>query len=169
MTPEHRAFNTRYSALWSEGAAARRLSGTAVDTAIAGALDRIVAGMRAELDAAGPAEDPPAAAAPTDDVRITWKSLVFNVGGRFNPWAGEKWQAMLASADACDRLGQRAIGDGYRALAARLRSEGGEAPAPPSPVIAARTRERDVWTGPPQPPAHDPVPFIAGEQMGFAL
>jgi hypothetical protein len=158
MTPEHRAFNERYAARWSERASARRAAGRPVDIAIAGALNRIVAELHAEL-AAAPLIDPA-------DAPITWKHPVFNAAGRFNPFAGTYAEQMLASAAACERMGYADVAQGYRSLAANL--EAG-APPPQAPEPERRPAARQVWSGPPQPPAHDPVPFTAGEQMGFGL
>lgn len=139
---------------------------------IAGAIEREVARDRAIL-ATLPPDDVAAApvAAVTDPVRVTWKHPVFNVGGRFNPWAGTYAQAMLASADVCDRMGYPEIGDGYRARAAACGDaspDAGHVMVEPSVAIPVRRRPRSVWLGPAMPPP-EPTPFVAGEQMGFAL
>ncbi len=179
MTPGHRAFLEKYAGLWSQRAAERRAVGALVDLRIAGTLEGFVAEMRTEL-AADPAQPKPEPVADDPD-QITWRSPVFNVGGRLNPFAGTKRDGWLASADACERLGYPDIGETYRCMAAQvdpnempdrcgyLKPVASDAPQVPDADPTARSRRspprrRSSWTGPPMPPP-EPTPFKAAGQM----
>ena len=162
MIQIRRAFLERYAAQWAARADDRRRSGTAPDLLVADTLDRIVAGMRAELPTL-PADPPPIGR----DDDVTWRSPVFNVGGRFNPFAGTWRERMLASAEVCERLG---VPDAARAYRVRAASADAGVPACPPPCLApAPTKRRPrtgLWTGPAMAPL-EPAPFVAGPQMGL--
>lgn len=172
MIAAKRAFLESFIARLERAIEAHRTNPRPASANIIGALERIIAADRAELDAAGPEVAAPAPVVDAD--RITWKSPCFNAGGRFNPWAGTYAQAMLASADACDRLGHPEVGDDYRFRATE--AESGFSPdisqvtAPVDQSVPRRPmkRAREIWTGPNLPPP-EPTPFVSGEQMGFLL
>ena len=175
MTPSRRAFLEKYAAQWSRRSEARRLSGTVVDGRVADTLDGIVGQLLAELaDAPAEEELAPLVIVACPD-KITWKSPVFNVGGRFNPFAGTKREGWLASADACDRLGYHDVAASYRQMAADVDPDAypeavqvtPSAASVPSPSRSP-SRRRSTWEGLPMPPG-EPAPFVAGEQIGFQL
>ena len=173
MSPDKRIFLEGFIARMEARIAERRAMPGRRWQNIADTLERIIAADRAELDAApAPVGEAPVET-PTD--RITWKHPVFNAGGRFNPFAGTYAEQMLASADVCERLGHPDIAAGYRdrAMAAQHGAASRELvqeAAAPSQMLPRRAAKRrgEIWTGPNMPPP-EPAPFVAGEQMGFAL
>jgi hypothetical protein len=171
VNADKRLFLEEFIARMEVRIAARRAMPDRRSQNIADTLARIIAADRAELDAApAPIVDAPV---PISSDRVTWKHPVFNAGGRFNPFAGTYAERMLASADVCDRLGYPDIADGYRAIAAR-HAEGCPEVVQVTELASEQLprrpmkRRREIWTGPNMPPP-EPVPFVAGEQMGFAL
>ena len=150
MTPGQRSFLEKYVAQWSRRSKDRRATGVPTDARIADALDRIVGEMVSEL-ASAPPEHPPMSVSEDPD-KITWKSPVFHVGGRFNPFAGTIREGWLASADACERLGYPDIGEAYRQMAANVDPAAypeavqvTRSPSPmPSPSRSA-PRRRSTW------------------------
>lgn len=160
-----RAFLDKHIPLWAAKAALRRASGAPGAGVIADSLERIVAGLRAEL-ATMPAKDGGCDA--TADAASGWRSPVFNAGGRFDPFAGTFADAMLASADVCDRLGEPAAAASYRALATAAAFDPAPTIITAPPVRSPPRRRRSTWSGPNILPP-EPSPFVAGEQLGFLV
>lgn len=145
MNPGRRAFLTDMVARCEERAALRRAGGTRADLVVS-----------------------------PEPERITWASPCFHAGGSFDPFAGTWSERMLASADACERVGAFDAARAYREHAARgTPPEVDEESASPltaqrQPNAGTRKPPRSTWTGAPLPPP-EPVPFVAGEQIGFTL
>lgn len=173
MPADRHDFLRRYSAAWAERAAARRDAGSPSDILIADVLERVVASMRTEL-ASLPAEVASLPAKPGDATPIatelvagvSWRSPVFNAGGRFNPFAGTRAEQMLATASLMETRGYADLAARYRDHAAADHPELVQVRATAAPPVKPSRRSRPTWLGPNLPPP-DVTPFVAGPQMEF--
>lgn len=146
MSPGRRAWIEKMVPLWSERVAMLRRIEAVADAgaaARAGAIEQIVAGMRAELavaPAAEPARDPREAdlAAALESLRIC------------QPYFHPEWQIMVGNTHFLDRPRE--------AAARKIEALGGSIPE--GWII--------YWQKPkaaPLPPPPEPVPFTVGPQM----